>query len=408
MVKSKPCPECGVIVLGAKALKAHHELYHMTFVCSTCDKRFSKEEEIKAHFKLSQVHPGCLQCDEGFQDDVMLEIHRITHHELLRCLVCNIAVSVDGLWDHYRKSPNHPSCTFCNIGFPGPAEYNEHCSREHTNLFCISCREMFDSSLLRHLHFFLSDAHPKCYLCQRAFQDDEGMANHQCPLARRVFQQFKQSAENAAPVASTSEAKRASDIDHNPANIEITHIQDPAPPVERLKVNGRSPAPDTAPRAMSAPPSAAPTPTREALMSEASAYIDRYLSGEPRSPTLIRSLAPSVDDDARSGLSDWEVDRLADDTPDARPRQDGNRKDLPRTNGSAHRSSGETHDDEPPRATHMYCRLCRLDPCDDATATMCGHVFCNRCITDRVKTESCCPVCSTTILLYSLVRLHIL
>ncbi|TFY68475.1 hypothetical protein EVG20_g3548 [Dentipellis fragilis] len=382
MVKAKSCPECGTVVLGVKALKAHHELFHLTFLCSTCDKRFAKEEEIKAHFKFSQMHPDCPRCDEGFEDGIMLEIHRITHHEFLRCGVCNIAVSVDGLGDHYLKSPNHPSCTFCNIGFPGPLEFNEHCTHAHTNLFCISCQEMFDSSLLRHLHFFLSDAHPKCYLCQRAFQDDEGMANHQCPLAKRVFQQFKPSAVGVDPVASTSEVK-ASDVGLKTTNTEITHLQDPAPQDQRPKMSRRSSAPDIPPRPSSE--TTAP-PTRETLISEASAYIDRYLSGQPRSPTLIRSLAPSVDDDTRSRLSDWEVESVADDVPDPRPKQYGDKADLPRIDRSAPQNSGERHDDESRRTTHIYCRLCRLDPCEDATATMCGHVFCNRPDTNECNT----------------------
>lgn len=30
------------------------------------------------------------------------------------------------------------------------------------------------------------------------------------------------------------------------------------------------------------------------------------------------------------------------------------------------------------RSVRMHCRLCMLDPCEDATATFCGHVFCYR------------------------------
>jgi len=28
--------------------------------------------------------------------------------------------------------------------------------------------------------------------------------------------------------------------------------------------------------------------------------------------------------------------------------------------------------------SRLHCRVCLRDPCDDLTATMCGHVFCNR------------------------------
>ncbi|KAG1868463.1 hypothetical protein F4604DRAFT_911311 [Suillus subluteus] len=65
--------------------------------------------------------------------------------------------------------------------------------------------------------------------------------------------------------------------------------------------------------------------------------------------------------------------------------------DLPSTNGQS----------------HLYCRVCLRDPCDDLTATMCGHVFCNRCIIDAVMARSACPVCTAPTLLYCLFRLDI-
>ncbi|OJA12943.1 hypothetical protein AZE42_10232, partial [Rhizopogon vesiculosus] len=57
--------------------------------------------------------------------------------------------------------------------------------------------------------------------------------------------------------------------------------------------------------------------------------------------------------------------------------------------------------------SRLHCRICLQDPCDDLTATMCGHVFCNRCIIDAVMTRSACPVCNAPTLLYCLFRLDI-
>ncbi|KAL0578132.1 hypothetical protein V5O48_003875 [Marasmius crinis-equi] len=55
----------------------------------------------------------------------------------------------------------------------------------------------------------------------------------------------------------------------------------------------------------------------------------------------------------------------------------------------------------------VYCRLCGLDPCDDCTATFCGHVYCNGCITRYVMKHSECPVCGSPALLYCLFRLNL-
>ncbi|TFK28559.1 hypothetical protein FA15DRAFT_43299 [Coprinopsis marcescibilis] len=55
----------------------------------------------------------------------------------------------------------------------------------------------------------------------------------------------------------------------------------------------------------------------------------------------------------------------------------------------------------------LHCRECKAETCEDITATMCGHVFCNRCIVNAVIKTSRCPLCSTPTLLYCLFRLDL-
>ncbi|KAF8546208.1 hypothetical protein OG21DRAFT_1210476 [Imleria badia] len=55
----------------------------------------------------------------------------------------------------------------------------------------------------------------------------------------------------------------------------------------------------------------------------------------------------------------------------------------------------------------LHCRICRRDPCEDMTATICGHVFCKRCITQAVVAKSECPVCKSATLLYCLFKLDL-
>jgi hypothetical protein len=47
--------------------------------------------------------------------------------------------------------------------------------------------------------------------------------------------------------------------------------------------------------------------------------------------------------------------------------------DIPRTTESSVTSLPTTSSANP-----LHCRACKTDTCDDITATMCGHVFCNR------------------------------
>jgi len=55
----------------------------------------------------------------------------------------------------------------------------------------------------------------------------------------------------------------------------------------------------------------------------------------------------------------------------------------------------------------LHCRLCLKDCCDDLTATMCGHIFCNSCITQSVIARPRCPVCEAPTLLYCLFRIDL-
>ncbi|KAF8838954.1 hypothetical protein BDN67DRAFT_825710 [Paxillus ammoniavirescens] len=55
----------------------------------------------------------------------------------------------------------------------------------------------------------------------------------------------------------------------------------------------------------------------------------------------------------------------------------------------------------------LHCRICRRDPCEEMTATICGHIFCKRCITQAVVAKSECPVCKSATLLYCLFKLDL-
>ena len=74
----------------------------------------------------------------------------------------------------------------------------------------------------------------------------------------------------------------------------------------------------------------------------------------------------------------------------------------------------------------LHCRICLQDPCEDMTATICGHLFCKRCvdalvarchvyerrlfrrcITRAIVAKSECPVCESATLLYCLFKLDL-
>ncbi|KAI0731745.1 hypothetical protein C8Q72DRAFT_198548 [Fomitopsis betulina] len=50
-------------------------------------------------------------------------------------------------------------------------------------------------------------------------------------------------------------------------------------------------------------------------------------------------------------------------------------------------------------AVSWHCRSCLKDPCDQPTATACGHIFCRGCIVKELSTSMACPVCKKMFLL---------
>ncbi|KAI5832865.1 hypothetical protein K523DRAFT_297260 [Schizophyllum commune Tattone D] len=61
----------------------------------------------------------------------------------------------------------------------------------------------------------------------------------------------------------------------------------------------------------------------------------------------------------------------------------------------------------PPFSDALKCRLCARNPCEEPTVTMCGHIFCNKCIVDAIISGSSCPLCSAPQLLYCIFKLRL-
>ncbi|KAI0332641.1 hypothetical protein GY45DRAFT_461738 [Cubamyces sp. BRFM 1775] len=40
-----------------------------------------------------------------------------------------------------------------------------------------------------------------------------------------------------------------------------------------------------------------------------------------------------------------------------------------------------------------HCRVCLMQPCVDPVVTLCGHIFCHRCIVEELEAKGICPVC---------------
>ncbi|KZT68406.1 hypothetical protein DAEQUDRAFT_727984 [Daedalea quercina L-15889] len=66
---------------------------------------------------------------------------------------------------------------------------------------------------------------------------------------------------------------------------------------------------------------------------------------------------------------------------------------------AASASPANTVNQSKPTALSWHCRSCGKDPCEDPTATQCGHIFCRCCIVREIAERLECPVCHKMFLL---------
>lgn len=47
---------------------------------------------------------------------------------------------------------------------------------------------------------------------------------------------------------------------------------------------------------------------------------------------------------------------------------------------------------EPPQEPKLICAIC-MDTMEEETSTICGHIFCRKCIVEAMKMQKKCPTC---------------
>ncbi|KAH8998139.1 hypothetical protein EDB92DRAFT_2026515 [Lactarius akahatsu] len=94
--------------------------------CRICSRVYSTVNALEQHYRDTPVHPKCTRCDIGFADNAAIQAHVISTHRPITCNVCNgLQVYGEDVARHYKISPNHPSCTICDIGFENKEAFDE-------------------------------------------------------------------------------------------------------------------------------------------------------------------------------------------------------------------------------------------------------------------------------------------
>ncbi|EMD34750.1 hypothetical protein CERSUDRAFT_116948 [Gelatoporia subvermispora B] len=412
------------------------------FRCTECSLDFSSQILLEEHFKSSDNHPNCPRCRVGVRDSTVLNIHMQAVHPVVHCDVCNISLYREEKQKH-DATHNKPilfGCTRCGRGYATEATLHEHYSDPAArHPMCVLCKVGFADDAARDEH--MSQTHPPKPTVPSQVA---GILRKEAPFFTPTSTQYGTQSISTSASSSHVEPKEDIAVAHaQPAGERhgsSTTAQAPAPnsPTEISMSNKSEPIQRRTLDPVSVPEPASESPDLTFLSSITVESLPDSFAEPPDGPTQPQSLtmpvAPAFSQDTGSGSTSAEVaasynpDAKANTpTSDAKPSASGcpsviydlltERASEAQEDTESTRASEDTPDGASAKDNHirlvtksavttrapmttslLHCRICFEDPCQDPTATICGHIFCHECIVQELATNHQCPVCKSTML----------
>ncbi|KIK95512.1 hypothetical protein PAXRUDRAFT_826925 [Paxillus rubicundulus Ve08.2h10] len=363
------------------------EGFRATRYCFWCSQHFNTDDDFRGHRDVcpSQriLQPKCTSCYAQFDDELSLQRHVDDSQMTFSCRLCNILCCSDGMLEEHIQD-HHPTCRRCGNHFIDDQDLCKHVELEHPTMACWDCGgALVEKYGLEH-HYTDSPDHPDCAFCGVGMRDLDAMVEHVHahhaaePLVVPSDQLFtgdnpiEPGDELSQQLSPEHECDKPTSSSHDEdecltsfASSSLVHGGD----------EGRSwPTGD--------PPLSAPTES----FGDTRVQISHLPSEQPIVNVAATVLAPDSSPVRLPSPLHLEPQELAQHlSNDATPSM-----------GIAEPSVTIAH--------RLHCRICQRDPCDDMTATICGHIFCKKCITQAVITKPECPVCKSATLIYCLFK----
>ncbi|EIN08922.1 hypothetical protein PUNSTDRAFT_134096 [Punctularia strigosozonata HHB-11173 SS5] len=148
--------------------------------CQHCrERRFDTKEALQQHVRDSPGHPYCSDCDRFFADYQGYLSHCDTKHPFLHRCCDKKFRTLNALAQHYYVSDQHPNCDICQKGFKSVQVRDKHLRERHSRRSCTSCREMVSIDSLEE-HYRTSPKHPLCAYCTfpKGFENEAEYEKH--------------------------------------------------------------------------------------------------------------------------------------------------------------------------------------------------------------------------------------
>ncbi|RPD66654.1 hypothetical protein L226DRAFT_609453 [Lentinus tigrinus ALCF2SS1-7] len=323
-----------------------------------------------------------------------------------RCAKCNVGFqSAEELQAHYDVSPLHPTCRDCGLGFASIGPWATHKARcpppGSTAMNSGVTREKGTSGLsssVKEIRRDVATPSPsESSLSTSGVQD----ASHSV--------QLKDSATTGGS-GTTMTVKPSNVSSIMPATATVPDT----PKLQRAASPSQSSAVSMSFTASSNTPPSSHVTAQSRSLDEQTDKVYRVLQGEQLAPDAPKK---AIQPYSRHAEEDEEETRAATTQTGITKRFpldiDSASLDNRRTTRSVDANWQHPNTVQSPRPSttkvsnaprvSFHCRSCLRDPCVQPVTTICGHIFCHRCIVQELSTKMCCPVCEKIFF----IRLHV-
>ncbi|KAF9226370.1 hypothetical protein BS17DRAFT_543865 [Gyrodon lividus] len=322
----------------------------VTHYCFSCSKVFITGDDLWSHVCPSRhiLQPHCSVCHTPFDDELSLRQHLDDSRLSLSCHLCHTPCCSNGMLEEHING--HPTCRRCGDSFIDDQDLCKHMVLKHPTVVCWDCDAAIVEQDSLELHYTDSPNHPTCAFCGVGMKNVNAMDEHVHThhAGERLAVPGDQFAVSDNVIARSDEF---------PQTLSTEHVCD-KPSSSRQDEDGRF----TSPSLVSSEHGSEGLSQLAAhqSMAQLSALTESFGDTSAQSSSLssgqsVAYVATTVMPSSPSSTSQELIQgRSKNATPSAVTAE-------PSTRTVTHR---------------LHCRICQRDPCEDMTATICGHIFC--------------------------------